>query len=209
MMITEDLGAGYVLDSYRHRWFRRPLDGRVYRLENIEQQSRSNYVVWATPLEGTFPDVSWGEHSMIPAAEFEDMSSFSHPQLGYRHTINGAGLYFFNRRISTHRGLHNGNLEVQPIARASNAGDLTSERKVSLVYDGPMMPMVQAINQLNTRGATTRGFAITPQFAICRKTGDRDTYALHYNGREAGTCDREGTTTFRVEAVKRLFDKVA
>ncbi len=215
-MLTRDLGPAYVFESYRGRWFRRELDGKVYRLDNMEatvgrrNERESTYVLQCSPLiSEVYADTHWGEPISIPDTEFTDMSVFSNPDLGYRHTPNGAGLYYFTRRISTHRGLHNSNLECTAVARASNSNDLTSEKKVALVYNMATLPMIEAVTLLNNRGASVRGFAITPQFAISRKTGDRNTYSLHYNGRAAGTCTNEGVATFNVHAVKRLFDKVA
>lgn len=208
-MIDQDLGASYVFDSYRGRWFRREQDGRVYKLDSVEAESRGRVRYVAVPLEGTLAEPSWGEPTRIPAEEFSDMSVFQHPNLGYRHTHNGSGLYFFSRRISTHRGLHSGNLETVPVTRAPSAQELSWEKKVSLVYNAPFVPLVESISLLNARGTNVRGFAITPQFAITRKQGDSENYTLHYNGRQAGTCSRDGAVNFRINAVQRLFDKVA
>ena len=208
-MIDQDLGASYVYDSYRGRWFRRDMDGRVYKLDSIEGESRGRVRYMASPLIGSLAEPQWGEMISIPAEEFSDMSVFQHPQLGYRHTSTGAGLYYFTRRISTHRGLHSGNLDTVAIAKAPSTSELSWEKKVSLIYNAPFVPMIEAITLLNDRGPSVRGFAITPQFAISRKSGDRDNYTLHYNGKAAGTCTRDGASTFRVSAVQRLFDKVA
>ena len=161
-------------------------------------------------LTGTYSDSTWSETvHRIPASEMEDMSAFSHPELGFRHTPNGSGVYYFTRRIGVQRGLYSQNLMCRAIMRPPNDRQLSLPKQVALVYNGNMMGFMEALTRLNETNGHTRGFAVTPQFAITRDAGNNNRYLLHYNGDVAGTCTREGAAEFRIGAVKRLFEKVA
>lgn len=190
-----------LIEKYGPDWFRQKFNGTFFLHEGkpariVDAGSRA-VVAQIMDRNPTTGNIEGGRFTLSPD-DFPDSSKFVVPELGYRHTRDGAYLSFLYRNNSSYvRGLSIRNLQqrLHPLTRMlQNRGlSITPPNEDELTYlamKPEFLPLHSGISKM-LRGELV-SFAASPTLAVVPSTNQDSELTILFCSKAIGTVDANG-----------------